>query len=127
MILETGELRDEAVIERAARLALGEGADFLKTSTGKTPVSATPQAAAVMLRVIAADPATRSRVGFKASGGIRTVADAAPYLDAVAQALGAAALTPARFRIGASSLLADIEAVLAGAPRASAEPSGDTY
>ncbi|HSW23339.1 MAG TPA: deoxyribose-phosphate aldolase [Burkholderiaceae bacterium] len=127
VILETGELRDEAAIERASRLALGEGADFLKTSTGKTPVSATPQAAAVMLRVIASDPATRSRVGFKASGGIRTVAGAVPYLDAVAQALGAAALTPARFRIGASSLLADIEAVLDGAPRASAEPSGDTY
>ena len=45
VILETGELRDDAVIERAARLALAEGADFLKTSTGKTPVSATPQAA----------------------------------------------------------------------------------
>ncbi|HSB25391.1 MAG TPA: deoxyribose-phosphate aldolase, partial [Burkholderiaceae bacterium] len=47
VILETGELRDDATIERAARLALAEGADFLKTSTGKTPVSATPQAAAV--------------------------------------------------------------------------------
>ena len=127
VILETGELRDDAAIERAARLALAEGADFLKTSTGKTPVSATPQAAAVILRVIAADPSTRQHVGFKASGGIRTVAGAAPYLDAVAQALGAAALTPARFRIGASSLLADIEAVLAGAPHAPAEPSGDTY
>ncbi|HEY6514162.1 MAG TPA: deoxyribose-phosphate aldolase [Burkholderiaceae bacterium] len=125
VILETGELRDEAVIERAARLALAEGADFLKTSTGKTPVSATPQAAAVMLRVIASDPSTRSRVGFKASGGIRTVADAAPYLDAVASTLGPAALAPARFRIGASSLLADIEAVLSGAPAAPARPNGD--
>ena len=124
VILETGELRDDATIERAARLALAEGADFLKTSTGKTPVSATPQAAAVMLRVIAADRSARSRVGFKASGGIRTVADAAPYIDAVVQALGAAALTPARFRIGASSLLADIEAVLSGAPAAPARPNG---
>ena len=61
------------------------------------------------------------------SGGIRTVAGALPYLDAVAQALGAAALTPARFRIGASSLLADIEAVLAGAPRAPTPSSGDSY
>ena len=127
VILETGELRDDAVIERAARLVLAEGADFLKTSTGKTPVSATPQAAAVILRVIAADPSTRQSVGFKASGGIRTVAGAAPYLDAVANRLGPGALTPARFRIGASSLLADIEAVLAGAPRAPAEPSGNTY
>jgi deoxyribose-phosphate aldolase len=127
VILETGELRDGAAIERAARLALAEGADFLKTSTGKTAISATPQAATVMLRVIAADAAARARVGFKASGGIRSVADAAPYIDAVAQALGAAALAPARFRIGASSLLADIEATLAGAPRAPTRPSNDSY
>ena len=127
VILESGELRDDAAIERASRLALAEGADFLKTSTGKTPVSATPQAAAVMLRAIAADAAAKSRVGFKASGGIRTVAGAEPYLDAVAQALGSGALTPARFRIGASSLLADIEAVLAGAPRVAPQPGGDSY
>jgi len=127
VILETGELRDDAAIERAARLALAEGADFLKTSTGKTPVSATPKAASVMLHVIASDASARSRVGFKASGGIRTVADAARYIDAVEQALGAGALTPARFRIGASSLLADIEAVLAGTPRAPAKPSSNTY
>jgi len=127
VILETGELRADAAIERAARLALAEGADFLKTSTGKTAVSATPQAAAVMLRVIAADAAARTRVGFKASGGIRSVADATLYIDAVAQALGAAALTPARFRIGASSLLADIETTLAGASRAAAKPLNDSY
>jgi deoxyribose-phosphate aldolase len=127
VILETGELRDDAVIERAARLALAEGADFLKTSSGKTPVSATPEAARVMLRTIAADASARTRVGFKASGGIRTVAGAMPYLDAVADALGAAALTPARFRIGASSLLSDIEAVLAGAPSAPAQSPSGSY
>jgi len=112
VILETGELRDAATIEHAAGLALAEGADFLKTSTGKTPVSATPEAASVMLRAIAADAHAKARVGFKASGGIRTVTAAMPYLDAVEQVLGAPALGPARFRIGASSLLADIEAVL---------------
>jgi len=127
VILETGELRDAARIERAACLALGEGADFLKTSSGKTPVSATLQAADVMLRVIASDASARSRVGFKASGGIRTVAGAAPYIDAVARVLGAEALTPARFRIGASSLLSDIEAVLAGAAHAPQRPLNDTY
>lgn len=126
VILESGELRDDASIERASQLALAEGADFLKTSTGKTPVSATLQAAAVMLRAIVADASAASRVGFKASGGIRTVAGAAPYLDAVASTLGAGALTPARFRIGASSLLADIEAVLAGA-RTPVKPSSDSY
>jgi deoxyribose-phosphate aldolase len=127
VILETGELRNATWIERAARLALAEGADFLKTSTGKTPVSATLEAAAVMLRAIASDASAKARVGFKASGGIRKVNDAAPYVDAVTQALGANALTPARFRVGASSLLADIEAVLAGAPHAPAQPSNDNY
>ena len=120
-ILETGELPDDATVERAARLALAEGADFLKTSTGKTRVSATPQAAAVMLRAIAGDAQASARVGCKASGGIRTVASAMPYIDAVAQALGAQALAPARFRIGASALLGDIEAVLGGA---ATPPSG---
>lgn len=115
VILETGELRDAATIDRAARLALAEGADFLKTSTGKTRVGATPQAADVMLRAIATDAAARSRVGFKAAGGIRTVADASAYVEAVELTLGAQALVAARFRLGASSLLGDIEAVLDGA------------
>jgi deoxyribose-phosphate aldolase len=114
VILETGVLVDDALIAHAARLSLDAGADFLKTSTGKTPVSATPQAARVVLATIAADPRGAGRVGFKASGGIRTVADAALYLGLCEQALGRDALRPARFRIGASSLLNDIEAVLGG-------------
>lgn len=115
VILETGVLQTEALIRRAAELALDAGADFLKTSTGKTPVSATPAAAEVLLRAIAAHPAAASRVGFKASGGIRTVSEAVTYFSLVADILGPDALHPARFRIGASSLLADIEAVLGGA------------
>jgi deoxyribose-phosphate aldolase len=115
VILETGELKDGALIGRACRIALDAGADFLKTSTGKTTVSATPTAAATLLGVIAADAQARGRVGFKAAGGIRTVADAALYLDLAANAWGAAELTPARFRFGASGLLTDIEAVLSGA------------
>jgi deoxyribose-phosphate aldolase len=117
VILETGELREPALIERASRLALAEGADFLKTSTGKTKVSATPQAARVMLNAIAADAQAARRVGFKASGGIRSVADAVVYVDLVADLLGEPALVPARFRVGASALLADVEAVLGGADR----------
>jgi deoxyribose-phosphate aldolase len=53
-------------------------------------------------------------VGFKASGGVRTVRDAQVYIDLVSQILGPQALTPARFRIGASGLLADVETALAG-------------
>jgi deoxyribose-phosphate aldolase len=117
VILETGELHDPALIAQACHIALDAGADFLKTSTGKTPRSATPEAATLMLEAIAGDRTARHRVGFKPSGGIRTVADAALYIALTAQHLGAEALTPARFRIGASGILADIEAVLGGGQR----------
>lgn len=110
VILETGELADDALIRRAAALALAEGADFLKTSTGKVPVGATPAAARALLETIAATPG--STAGFKASGGVRTVADAALYAGLVREVLGAETLTPQRFRLGASGLLNDIEAVL---------------
>jgi deoxyribose-phosphate aldolase len=121
VILESGELQDARLIRRAAELALAAGADFLKTSTGKTRVSATVEAANVMLGAIAADAGACSRVGFKASGGIRTVADAALYIGLVATRLGSGAIHPSRFRIGASALLNDIEAVLGGARTASTE------
>ena len=114
VILETGELKTPELITQASQLALQAGADFLKTSTGKTPVNATPEAARLMLAAIAADPMTRHRVGFKASGGIRTVQESVLYQALVRQHLGDAALKPTRFRIGASSILNDIEAVLSG-------------
>jgi deoxyribose-phosphate aldolase len=112
VILETSLLASAGAIAQASRLALAEGADFLKTSTGKVPGGATPEAAQVMLQVIAATPGCRA--GFKASGGVRRVADAVVYLGLVAQVLGEDACTPARLRIGASGLLDDIEAVLGG-------------
>ena len=124
VILETGELREPALMRRAAHLALDAGADFLKTSTGKTPVSATPHAAETLLRIIRDDASPGSPVGFKASGGVRTVAEAAVYIGLVESVLGASALAPARFRIGASSLLADIEAVLSGSAPAVKSATG---
>jgi deoxyribose-phosphate aldolase len=126
VILETGELKTPALIGRACQLSLDAGADFLKTSTGKTPVSATLEAACIMLGAIAASPAARNRVGFKAAGGIRTVTEAAAYLALAQELLGASALTPQRFRIGASSLLNDIEAVLSGRSAVTATKAG-TY
>ena len=117
VILETGALQHEAPIGRACRIALDAGADFLKTSTGKTPVSATPAAATLLLTAIAQHETASSRAGFKAAGGIRTVADAALYIALVAEILGADALQPSRFRLGASGLLDDIEAVLSGGQR----------
>jgi deoxyribose-phosphate aldolase len=114
LILETGELQDAALIRAASQLGLDEGVDFLKTSTGKSPVSATLEAAGEMLREIAAHP-HGARAGFKASGGIRKVADAAAYIELTRTFLGQSALTPKRLRFGASGLLADIQAVLSGA------------
>ncbi len=112
VILESGELADPELIAEATRVSLAAGADFVKTSTGKTPISATPEAARVMLREIAASG--MAAAGFKASGGIRSVADAQAYLQQAADVLGADALQPRRFRFGASGLLKDIEAVLSG-------------
>jgi deoxyribose-phosphate aldolase len=112
VILETGVLADPAVIETAGRLAIEAGADFLKTSTGKTPVSATPEAAAVMLQVIRA---SGRPVGFKASGGLRTVRDAGLYLDLADRIMGPGwAATPQTFRFGASGLYDALVAALMG-------------
>jgi deoxyribose-phosphate aldolase len=121
VIIESGVLETPELIAQATQLALAAGADFVKTSTGKTPVSATLDAATVMLDEIAASGLAHA--GFKASGGIRSVQDATAYLVLVASILGDAALNSSRFRFGASGLLNDIEAVLGGqasAPTSSA-------
>jgi len=111
VILETGELVDLAVIRAAAELAIRHGADFIKTSTGKTPVSATLGATQVMLQVIHdLDPA----VGLKPSGGIRTLADAAAHLAQADTIMGPAWASPATFRFGASGLLTALEAAIDG-------------
>ncbi|MEQ6888848.1 deoxyribose-phosphate aldolase [Halomonas sp. CS7] len=109
VILETGELKDPALIRRASELALEGGADFLKTSTGKVDVNATLEAAEVMLTAIR-DSGTDA--GFKAAGGVRTVEDALAYLKLAERLMGVAWLTPAHFRFGASSLLDDLLATL---------------
>ena len=112
VILETGLLRNDDAVRHACRMALNAGADFLKTSTGKVPVNATLESAALLLQAIADDPLARHRVGFKPAGGVRTVADAAAYMALQARILGPDTVKPSRFRIGASGLLIDIEAVL---------------
>lgn len=111
LILESGALERDDTIARACAIGLRAGVDFLKTSTGKIPQGASLAAARTMLGAIAADP-RRDRLGFKPSGGLRTVADVLPYLEAVQATLGTGALVPARFRIGASGLWHDIAQVL---------------
>ncbi|WP_246019562.1 deoxyribose-phosphate aldolase [Corallincola spongiicola] len=101
VIIESGELQDVSLIRTASQLALDEGADFIKTSTGKVAVNATLEAAKVMLECIREHG---NVAGFKAAGGIRTMAEASDYYQLVKQTLGADALTAKRFRLGASSL-----------------------
>jgi deoxyribose-phosphate aldolase len=121
LIIESGELPLPDLIRQACRIGLDAGVDFLKTSTGKSAYGASLDAARTMLEVIAA----QSRpVGFKASGGIRSVADALGYIELVREHLGTGALTPARLRFGASGLLADIERVLTGASVTVAQSGG---
>jgi deoxyribose-phosphate aldolase len=110
LIIESGKLGEASFIRQACAIGLSAGVDFLKTSTGKVPVNATPEAAALMLDAIAE---AGGRCGFKAAGGIRTLADAQPYLDLAEQRLGADWITPAHFRFGASALYAEITAALA--------------
>lgn len=120
VILETGELKTPELIQRASEIAIAAGADFIKTSTGKVAVNATPEAAQSMLQAIAVNDAKHTQqhpvkaVGFKPAGGIRTLDDAVIYINAVAEHLGTAAVTPSRFRIGASSVRADLANVLTG-------------
>ena len=104
IILETGEL-DESHIEKKSKIAIEHGADFLKTSTGKVSIGATPRAAILMLTTI---KNSGKPVGFKASGGIKTVNDAGIYVSLVKEILGEPAFSPRRFRIGASKLLDEI-------------------
>ena len=117
VILETGELKDPSLIETASRIAIGAGADFIKTSTGKTPVSATPEAAEIMLEAL---KASGRPVGLKPSGGIRTVADARLYLDLADRIMGPGWVTPGTFRIGASSVYDALIAAVEGRAGAAA-------
>ena len=114
VILATGELQTLDNIARASLVAMMAGADFIKTSTGKEAVNATIPAALVMMRAIR-DYAARTGVsiGFKAAGGIRTAKQALEYMEAVREEFGEQWLQPNRFRIGASSVLDDIEKQLA--------------
>ncbi|MEO1016287.1 MAG: deoxyribose-phosphate aldolase [Pseudomonadota bacterium] len=102
MILETGRLCDPSVVAMAARAAIMGGVDFLKTSTGKIEIGATPEAIALLSEVI--DEAG-SKVGLKISGGVRTTAEAINYAKIVSDRLGNSFLRPERFRLGASSLI----------------------
>lgn len=105
VILETGDLATASNIKKASILAMYAGADYIKTSTGKEKVSATPEAAYVMCQAIKEYyDETGIQIGFKPAGGINTVMDAVIYYTIVKEVLGEKWLTNKWFRIGTSRL-----------------------
>jgi deoxyribose-phosphate aldolase len=109
VILETGELVTYDNIRRASWLAMLAGADFIKTSTGKTNINATLPTALVMLEAVRDYAESyQIEVGVKVAGGIRQAKDALRYLVVVNETAGSHWLSPRLFRFGASSLLNDL-------------------
>ena len=105
VILETGDLGSCANIKKASILSMYAGADYIKTSTGKEKVSATPEAAYVMCQAIKEYfQKTGIRIGFKPAGGINSVMDALTYYTIVKEVLGEDWLTNYYFRLGTSRL-----------------------
>ena len=109
-ILATGDLKTLRNVYRASLVVMMAGADFIKTSTGKEDVNATLPVSLVMLRALREyGDETGYRVGFKPAGGLRTAKDALIWLTLMKEECGAPWLQPDLFRIGASSMLGDIE------------------
>jgi deoxyribose-phosphate aldolase len=109
-IIGAGDLGTLTNVARASMACMMAGADFIKTSTGKEPVNATLPFALIMTRMIRAyHEMTGIRIGFKPAGGISTAKDAIAYQTVMKEELGLPWLQPDLFRIGASSLLTDIE------------------
>ena len=115
VILETGALANHDEIATASFLAIEAGADFIKTSTGKIGVSATPEAAYVMCECIKAyHKATGKKIGFKPAGGVSSAEDASLYYGIVATVLGKEWLNPGLFRFGASRMANNLLSALEG-------------
>ena len=109
-ILATGDIRTLTNIAKASMVCMMAGADFIKTSTGKEGVNATLDVSLVMVRMIREfRERTGERVGFKPAGGVSTAKSVLAYQVLMKEELGRDWLEPTLFRIGASSLLADIE------------------
>jgi deoxyribose-phosphate aldolase len=115
VIVESGLLGSYGQIFKASMIAMDAGADFIKTSTGKTPVSATPETAYVICKAVSDFYSeTGIKVGFKAAGGISTAADALNYYYIVNHCLGEEWLNNSLFRIGSSRLANNILSHISG-------------
>ncbi|MGY4496206.1 deoxyribose-phosphate aldolase [Bradyrhizobium sp. GM24.11] len=109
-ILATGDLKTLRNVAKASMVCMMAGADFIKTSTGKEGVNATLPVTLAMLRMIRVyEERTGFKIGFKPAGGISTAKDVLNYQFLMKEELGRDWLEPDLFRVGASSLLADIE------------------
>ena len=109
-ILATGDLQTLGNVYKASMVAMQAGADFIKTSTGKESVNATLPVSLVMVRALRDYGArTGQRIGFKPAGGMKTAKDALAWQILMREEMGRDWLRPDLFRIGASSLLGDIE------------------
>jgi deoxyribose-phosphate aldolase len=111
VIIESGELKTSKLIEEASIISIENGADFIKTSTGKVAINATLETTEIMLQVIKQHG---GECGFKAAGGVKTVAQAAKYLELTQKILGESYINSHTFRFGASSLLNDVLNILNG-------------
>lgn len=111
VIIESGELKTPELIKQASDISIESGADFIKTSTGKVTINATLEATKIMLNCI---KDSGKKCGFKAAGGIKSVDEAAKYLDLTAIIMGESWINASNFRFGASSLLGDVLNVLEG-------------
>jgi deoxyribose-phosphate aldolase len=110
VILGTGDLKTLRTVYKASMVAMMAGADYIKTSTGKEDVNATLPVSLTMLRALRDyGERTGAQVGFKPAGGLKTAKDALTWLMLMKEELGRPWLEPNLFRIGASSMLADIE------------------
>lgn len=115
VIIESGALKTPELIRKASLLSMFAGADFIKTSTGKIDVAATPEAAVIMCHAIKDYyDKTGRKVGFKAAGGVRTAEDAALYYTIVEEILGKEWCTTELFRIGASSAANNLLSAIEG-------------
>ena len=109
-ILATGDLKTLRNVYKASMVAMQAGADFIKTSTGKEGVNATLPVSLVMVRALRDySQETGYRIGFKPAGGMKTAKDAIAWQILMKEELGNPWLSPALFRLGASSMLGDIE------------------
>lgn len=112
IILETGEIKKISLIQKASQMCIDSGINFIKTSTGKTTICATPESANAILEIIAKNK--NCQTGLKVSGGIKNTYEAKKYIILCCAIMGNKWISTKTFRIGASSLIDDLIKTIQG-------------